>query len=89
LGVTALPGNLSRAELWARYHERSGKPAADPVFYYAFGLFKIAVIAQQIFARYKAGLTTDERFAQLGEAVQGLAGLGRRATALKRIDRLG
>lgn len=89
LGITALPGNLSRAELWARYHERAGRPAADPVFYYAFGLFKIAVIAQQIYARYKAGLTQDERFGALGLAVQGLAGLGMRAVALNRIDRLG
>ncbi len=89
LTVTALPGNLSRAELWQRYHDVAGRPAPDPVFYYAFGLFKIAVIVQQIYARYKAGLTADERFAQLGAAVQGLAGLGRRAIELQRIDRLG
>ena len=61
----------------------------DPVFYYVFGLFKLAVIAQQIYARYRAGLTTDDRFGALGHAVQALAGLGRRAVALGRIDRLG
>ena len=89
LGITALPGNLSRMELWARYHERAALPMREPVFYYVFGLFKLAVIAQQIYARYRAGLTTDDRFGALGHAVQALAGLGRRAVALGRIDRLG
>lgn len=45
-------------------------------WYHAFGLFKIAVIAQQIFARYKKGQTTDERFARLGDAVRLLAEMG-------------
>ncbi len=73
LGVTALPGNFTRCELWARYLELSGRSWADPRFYHAFGLFKIAVIAQQIYARYKLGLTTDARFARLGDAVALLA----------------
>jgi aminoglycoside phosphotransferase (APT) family kinase protein len=73
LGVTALPGNLTRRELWERYLASTGRAATDPAFYYAFGLFKIAVIAQQIFFRYRKGLTTDERFARLGDAVRLLA----------------
>ncbi len=81
LGMTALPGNLTRAELWARYLARSGRSMRPMAFYHAFGLFKIAVIAQQIFARYRKGLTTDARFARLGEAVQLLAAMGQRAAA--------
>jgi aminoglycoside phosphotransferase (APT) family kinase protein len=81
LGVTSLPGNFTRAELWEGYLRRTRRPASDPTFYYAFGLFKIAVIAQQIFFRYRKGLTTDERFARLGEAVQLLARTATRATA--------
>ena len=50
-------------------------------FYHAFGLFKIAVIAQQIFARYRNGQSTDARFARLGEAVPLLAAMGERAAA--------
>jgi aminoglycoside phosphotransferase (APT) family kinase protein len=73
LGVTSLPGNFTRAELWAKYLERTGRPPISSAFYYAFGLFKIAVIAQQIFFRYRKGLTTDERFARLGDAVRLLA----------------
>jgi aminoglycoside phosphotransferase (APT) family kinase protein len=79
LGATALPGNFTRGELWQRYLEKSGRTGADPTFYYVFGLFKIAVIAQQIFSRYRRGLTADERFARLGEAVQLLALTGEKA----------
>ena len=73
LGATALPGNFTRAELWHRYLEQTGRGAVDPRFYHAFGLFKIAVIAQQIYFRFRQGLTTDERFARLGDAVRLLA----------------
>jgi len=76
LGVTALPGNFTRAELWARYLEKSGRAMRPVAWYHAFGLFKVAVIAQQIHARYRKGLTTDERFAALGEAVRLLAEMG-------------
>jgi aminoglycoside phosphotransferase (APT) family kinase protein len=80
LGVTSLPGNFTRAELWARYLTRTGRPLVESSFYYSFGLFKIAVIAQQIFFRYRKGLTTDERFARLGDAVRLLAMTAERAT---------
>jgi len=81
LGMTALPGNLTRAELWAEYLARSGRPMRPMAFYHAFGLFKIAVIAQQIYARYRKGQSTDARFARLGDAVQLLAQMGARAAA--------
>jgi hypothetical protein len=55
---------------------KAGRAPRSATFYHAFGLFKIAVIAQQIFARYKKGLTTDERFARLGEAVRLLGEMG-------------
>ena len=70
LGMTALPGNFTRARLWERYLERAGRGMRSPTFYHAFGVFKIAVIAQQIFARFRKGLTTDERFARLGDTVR-------------------
>jgi aminoglycoside phosphotransferase (APT) family kinase protein len=80
LGVTALPGNFTRTELWERYLAITKRPPIDPAFYYAFGLFKIAVIAQQIYFRYRKGLTSDERFARLGEAVQFFAMISERVT---------
>ena len=72
-GVTAQPGMLRRAEVAARYLERSGRRTDQLVFYYAFGLFKTAVILQQIYYRYAKGLTRDERFAPFIHVVRGLA----------------
>jgi aminoglycoside phosphotransferase (APT) family kinase protein len=81
LGMTALPGNLTRAELWAAYLSRAGRSMRPMAFYHAFGLFKIAVIAQQIYARYRKGQSNDPRFARLGEAVQLLAQMGERTAS--------
>lgn len=61
-GPTALPGMLTRAEVAARYLARAGRTTDHLVFYYAFGLLKTAVIAQQIYYRFAKGLTTDARF---------------------------
>jgi aminoglycoside phosphotransferase (APT) family kinase protein len=78
LGLTSLPGNLTREEVAARYQEKTG--AKGPiVFFYVLGLYKVAVIAQQLHFRWKQGFTKDERFAALGEAVRVLAGLAARA----------
>jgi aminoglycoside phosphotransferase (APT) family kinase protein len=78
-GPTHLPGSLTRRELAARYLDRSGRPAGDLRFYYAFGLFKTAVVAQQIYARYRQGATRDARFAAFGEGVKVLARQATRA----------
>ena len=88
-GLTTLPGNLSRRELAQRYAERSGRDLGDGVFYYVYGLLKIAVIAQQIYARYKAGLTQDRRFATLIYGVQALGEQACRAIDKGRNRRLG
>ncbi len=74
LGITALAGSFTRAELVQAYGIASGRDVSDAVFYYAFGLFKVAVIAQQIYARHLQGLTADPRFAALGDVVQALGG---------------
>jgi aminoglycoside phosphotransferase (APT) family kinase protein len=72
-GPTAVPGSLTRRELVARYEEQTGSAVPNALFYYCFGLFKIAVIVQQIYARYVRGHTRDPRFASLGELVGVLA----------------
>lgn len=87
-GPTTLPGNLGRAAVVERYAAQSGRDVSDVVFYYAFGLFKIAVIAQQIYYRYRQGLTRDERFAALLGAVRVLGRTAAAAIARNRIDRL-
>ena len=76
LGMTALPGNHSRAQLWERYLKKSGRSARSATWYHAYGVFKIAVIAQQIYARHLAGHAPDPRFASLGDAVRLLGEFG-------------
>jgi aminoglycoside phosphotransferase (APT) family kinase protein len=88
-GLTTLPGNLSRRELAQRYAELSGHDLGNVLFYYVYGLFKVIVIVQQIYARYKAGLTQDERFAMLIYVVQVLGKTATLAIEKGRIDRLG
>lgn len=78
-GPTQLPGSMTRAELVAYYGERSGFDTSNVLFYYAFGLFKVAVIIQQIYYRYVQGFTKDERFAQFNLTVNSLSAEARRA----------
>ena len=88
LSPTTLPGNPRRAELVQEYARVSGRAVDHVVFYYVYGLFKIAVIVQQIYGRYRAGLTHDVRFASLIDAVRGLGQMAGQAIARQRIDRL-
>jgi aminoglycoside phosphotransferase (APT) family kinase protein len=71
-GPTNQPGALTRQEIVERYGERTGRAVVRPEFYYVFGLFKTAVVIQQIYYRYKQGLTKDERFSLFGIGVQAL-----------------
>jgi aminoglycoside phosphotransferase (APT) family kinase protein len=64
------PGMMTRRELADRYAEQSGRDLDNIVFYYCFGLFKTAVVAQQIYYRYKQGLTRDPRFEMMIHGVR-------------------
>jgi len=88
VGLTALPGNLSRAEVVERYARATGRDVSGILFHYVFGLLKIAVIAQQIYSRYRRGLTRDERFAPLLDGVRLLGRTAAQAITRQRIDRL-
>lgn len=76
---TTASGSMTRAELAARYAEKTGRDVSNVLYYYVFGLFKTAVVLQQIYYRYKQGLTKDERFASLIMGVQILASSAERA----------
>jgi len=67
---TNIPGALTRRELVDRYAEKSGISIEDFDFYLCFGLFRLAVIAQQIYYRFYHGQTKDKRFQMLIFAVQ-------------------
>lgn len=65
MGPTHLEGCLTRQQVAERYAEKSGRSIDDVVFYQTFGLYKTAVVTQQIYYRFKQGLTRDERFAAM------------------------
>jgi aminoglycoside phosphotransferase (APT) family kinase protein len=67
---TNIEGMMTREEIVRRYSMRSGIEIESFDFYYCFGLFRLAVIAQQIYYRFFHGQTKDERFGMLKFAVQ-------------------
>lgn len=71
--------NVSRQQLAEMYVEMTGRDISDIHFYYIFGLLKIAVIAQQIYARYVKGFTKDERFAGFARSVAALGQIANKA----------
>lgn len=64
-----LPGMPSRDEIVASYCRQMGFSDVDWRFYEVYGLFRLAVILQQIWARYRTGQTTNPAFAEFGAAV--------------------
>jgi aminoglycoside phosphotransferase (APT) family kinase protein len=77
--------NVSRQELVDMYSESLGRKIPDMLFYYVFGTFKIAAIAQQIYARYVKGFTKDGRFAGFGHFVAALGRIAQNAIIAKKI----
>jgi aminoglycoside phosphotransferase (APT) family kinase protein len=77
--ITDRPGWFTRDEIVERYAARSGRDLSAIAFYETFALFKIAVVIQQIYARYARGQTDDPRFARFDIRV---AHLARQAAAL-------
>jgi len=69
-GPTTHPGSFTRAEVVHEYARKTGCDASQIAFYLAFARFKLAVIVQQIYYRYRQGLTRDERFASMPERIQ-------------------
>ncbi|MGH9944742.1 MAG: phosphotransferase, partial [Pyrinomonadaceae bacterium] len=71
--VTDRAGWFTREEIVEHYAAASGRDLSGLAFYEVFAVFKLAVVAQQIFYRYRRGQTGDPRFASLGERVAQLA----------------
>ena len=64
-----LEGMPTRKEFIAKYLQLSGRKCDDFTFYEVFGLFRLTVIIQQIWARYRAGQTTNPAFKGFGVGV--------------------
>lgn len=86
-GLTTLAGCPNRAEAVAAYQTASNDQF-DPLFYYVYGVVKVGVILQQLYARYRRGETADPRYATLGEAVGACSVMASQALAKQRISAL-
>jgi aminoglycoside phosphotransferase (APT) family kinase protein len=88
IDLTSRPGSLTRAQVAERWARTLHRDLDALVPAYVFGLFKVAVIAQQIYVRFQRGLTQDPRFGQLGAVVAACGETAEAAIARRRIDRL-
>ena len=74
--ITSMPVDIilypTRKEIVDYYSKKTGFNVENINWYYAFGAFKLAVILQQIFYRYKKGQTQDERFSNFGKRIDAL-----------------
>jgi aminoglycoside phosphotransferase (APT) family kinase protein len=70
--VTNQPGFYTRREMAERYAQVSGRDISHIHYYVAFGFYKLAVILQQLYYRWKKGAADDERFANLLEPIANL-----------------
>ena len=77
--VTSKPGFFSRGEFLEKYTTGSGRDV-DPIDYHmAFAYYKLGVIMQQMYYRWKQGQARDQRFSSLGEVVNNLMTMAGRA----------
>ncbi len=77
--------NISRQDLAHIYAEFSGRDISNILYYYVFGTFKIAVICQQIYARYLMGMTNDPRFAGFASIVSRLGTIASQSVERKHL----
>jgi aminoglycoside phosphotransferase (APT) family kinase protein len=83
-GLTSQPGWFTRDQFLQRYAERTGRDLSHIRYHEVLGLFKLAVILQQIYYRFHQGQTQDERFRIFDRRVRGLI---RQAVSLIEKDR--
>jgi aminoglycoside phosphotransferase (APT) family kinase protein len=83
--LTWMPGNFTRQEVVRHYQLKTGWPVDNIVFYFVFGAFKVGVICQQIYYRYKQGFTKDPRFASLIYVIKACGENARRAIERNKI----
>lgn len=70
--VTILNGFYTRDEFIESYAKKSGRNVSNINYYLTFAYFKLAVIGQQIYYRYKKGQTIDPRFAHFNKLANNL-----------------
>jgi aminoglycoside phosphotransferase (APT) family kinase protein len=79
--VTKREGWFTRDQIIERYASRSNADLSNITLYEVFAVFKLAVVIQQIYARFVRGQTDDPRFEALGQRVAQLAQIARDLTS--------
>lgn len=70
--ITTQPGWFSREQFIHRYVKQTGRDVTHLPWHEVLGVFKLAVILQQIYYRFHVGQTTDERFRTFDRRVRAL-----------------
>jgi aminoglycoside phosphotransferase (APT) family kinase protein len=73
--LTSQPGWYTRDQFVQRYAQGTGRDLSQIGYYEVLGIFKLAVILQQIYYRFRRGQTQDTRFQNFGDRVKGLVEL--------------
>jgi aminoglycoside phosphotransferase (APT) family kinase protein len=84
--ITIYPGNYTRQEYLDEYQSLRGITIDQPLFYYIYGLFKVATIAQQIFKRFTLGHTKDPRFGALIHVIKACGDMGVKSLEKQKIS---
>lgn len=70
--VTDRPGFPTRAEMVARWEERTERDAGETTWFIVLAVWKLAILLEASYHRHLAGTTDDPFFAQLDEGVPAL-----------------
>ena len=73
--LTSQAGWYTRDQFVQRYSERTGRDLSRIGYYEVLGVFKLAVILQQIYYRFRRGQTQDPRFQNFDARVRALVEL--------------
>ncbi|WP_017930253.1 phosphotransferase family protein [Robiginitomaculum antarcticum] len=75
------PGMMTRAQVAQFYAQRTGHDVSNIPYYFVYGIFRLAVIIQQIYYRYYHGQTDNARFKDYGQMTNLLGTLAREKIA--------
>ncbi|WP_409434017.1 phosphotransferase family protein [Litorimonas sp. RW-G-Af-16] len=71
------PGMMTRQEVLDFYADKTGADVSGFQFYYVYGIWRLAVIIQQIYARFYRGQNDNPRFKDYGQMTAALGNLAR------------
>jgi len=74
---SGVPGMMRRQDILDFYASKTGADVSGFQFYYVYGIWRLAVIIQQIYARFYRGQNDNPRFKNYGQMTSALGQLAR------------